>query len=265
MGLFSKIVDVINNAKNGFVSAIILCAGSSTRFSDEGENKQLAEVNGKPVIERTLTVFDNCQSINEIILVVRKEDAESYKSFVYDKGFKKIKCIVTGGPTRQSSALRGFKYVSNKAKYVAIHDGARCLVTENIIETVLKEANKHGIATAASRVTDTVKMSDKDGFIYKTIDRNNLWNVQTPQIFEYKKYQISAYKAKQDDFAGTDDCMLAEHAKFKVKLVDTGNDNIKITVKDDIKRAELILSARGEKWELVTDMTYTDLQMANIL
>ena len=110
MGFFSKISEAINNLKNGFVSAIILCAGSSTRFSNQGENKQLAEINGIPVIERTLNVFEECQSINEIVLVVRKEDAESYKAFVYDKGYKKVKCIVTGGQTRQLSALRGFLF-----------------------------------------------------------------------------------------------------------------------------------------------------------
>lgn len=247
MGLFSKLVDALHIAKSGFVSAVILCAGSSTRFSNNGENKQLAEINGVPVIERTVRVFDESVDINEIILVVRKEDAEEYKTFVYNKGFKKVKCIVTGGSTRQSSALRGFKYVSKKAKYVAIHDGARCLVTEGIISSVLNATIKHGIATSASRVTDTIKLADKDDFISKTIDRTSLWSVQTPQIFEYKKYQISAYKAKQDNFEATDDCMLAEYAKFKVKLVDTGNDNIKITVKEDIKRAEAILSARGEK------------------
>ena len=245
MGFFSKISEAINNLKNGFVSAIILCAGSSTRFSNQGENKQLAEINGIPVIERTLNVFEECQSINEIVLVVRKEDAESYKAFVYDKGYKKVKCIVTGGQTRQLSALRGFKYVSKKAKYVAIHDGARCLVTQSIIEDVLNEATKHGAATSATRVTDTVKLAKKDGFIQKTLDRSNMWNVQTPQIFEYKKYQIAAYKSNQDNFDATDDCMLAEYVGFKVKLVDTGNENIKITVKDDIKRAEAILASRG--------------------
>lgn len=245
MGLFSKISEAINNFKTGFVSSIILCAGSSTRFSNKGENKQLAEINGVAVIERTLNVFEECQSINEIILVVRKEDAENYKSFVYDKCYKKVKCIVTGGQTRRISALRGFKYVSKKAKYVAVHDGARCLITQSIINEVLNEAIKYGIATSASKVTDTVKLANKDGFIQKTLDRSNMWNVQTPQIFEYKKYQIAAYKANQDNFDATDDCMLAEHAGFKVKLVDTGNENIKITVKDDIKRAEAILASRG--------------------
>lgn len=251
MGIFSKIAGVFNTLKNGTVSAIILCAGSSTRFSNEGKSKQLARVDGITVIERTLRAFDECNSINEIIVVVRKEDAEDYKSFIYDKGFKKVKCIVTGGETRQISALRGFKYVSDKSKYVAIHDGARCLVDNKIIETVLREATKHGAATAATKVTDTVKEADKDGFIVKTLDRSNMWNVQTPQIFEYKKYMISAYKAKQDGYIATDDCMLAEYAGFKVKLVDTGKDNIKITFEDDIKRAEAILKAKGEqsKWE----------------
>ncbi len=246
MGIFSKIAGAFNTLKNGVVSAIILCAGSSTRFSNGTKSKQLAEVCGISVIERTLRAFEECNSINEIILVVRKEDAEEYKSFVYDKGFKKIKCIVTGGSTRQISALKGFKHVSKKTKYVAIHDGARCLVDSKIIESVLKEATKNGIATAASKVTDTVKAADKDGFIIKTLDRTNMWNVQTPQIFEYKKYQISAYKAKQDGYIATDDCMLAEYVGFKVKLVDTGNENIKITVQEDIKRAEAILNARGE-------------------
>ena len=245
MGIFSKIAGVLNNKKNSVVSAIILCAGASTRFSNGSQNKQLALVNGIPVIEHTLRAFDDCDSINEIVVVVRKEDAESYKDFIYEKCFKKVKCIVTGGETRQISALRGFKHVSDKTKYVVIHDGARCLVTDKIIKSVLKQATINGIATAASQVTDTVKRSDKDGFILKTLDRSNMWNVQTPQIFEYKKYMVSAYKAKQDGFVATDDCMLAEHAGFRVKLVDTGSDNIKITIKDDIKRAEAILSLRG--------------------
>ena len=247
MGLFSRIAEAFNTLKNGSVSAIILCAGSSTRFSNEGKSKQLATVGGITVIERTIRAFEDCNSINEIIVVVRKEDAESYKSFIYDKGFRKVKCIVTGGDSRQISALRGFKHVSDKAKYVAIHDGARCLVDNKIIESVLKEAVKNGIATSAVPVTDTVKLANDDGFIVKTIDRRNMWNVQTPQIFEYKKYQISAYKAKEDGFIATDDCMLAEHAGFKVKLVNTGHENIKITVKEDIKRAEAILALRGEK------------------
>ena len=242
----SKIAGGINNSKRAKTSAIILCAGSSTRFSAEKENKQMALVSGTPVILRTIDAFEKCEFINEIVLVVRKEDAEKYKELVCENGLKKVSCIVIGGETRQSSALRGFKHISEKSKYVAIHDGARCLVTPEIIQKVIFEADAHKAASAASRVTDTVKIADKNGFIAKTVDRNYVWNVQTPQVFEVKLYQACAYNAKDKGIDATDDCMLLESAGFKVKLVDTGKSNIKITVKEDISLAEYILSQRGE-------------------
>lgn len=242
----SKIAGGISNIKRGKTSAVILCAGSSTRFSDQNENKQLAMVNDVPVILRTITAFEQTDAIGEIILVTRKDDIDTLKQLVCKNGIKKVSCIVVGGDTRQSSALRGFKRVSEKSTYVAIHDGARCLVTPEIITTVIKEADKHKAATAACRVTDTVKLADKDGFISKTIDRDTVWNVQTPQVFEKKLYNVCAYNATQKGINATDDCMLAEASGFKVKLVDTGKNNIKITVKEDIALAEYILSLRGD-------------------
>ena len=239
----SKLAGGISNAKLGKTSAIILCAGSSTRF---GDDKQMAEVSGKSVALRTIEVFDSCDLIFEIILVVRKEDVENYKNLVCKNGLRKVSCIVVGGDTRQSSALRGFKHVSEKAKLVAIHDGARCLVTNEIITAVVKSADEYKAATAASKVYDTVKIADRDGFISKTVDRELVWNVQTPQVFEKKLYMACAYNAKENDIIATDDCMLLESAGFKVKLVDTGKNNIKITVKEDIKLAEYILSLREE-------------------
>lgn len=243
----SKLVGGASNVRRGKTSAIILCAGSSTRFGEGEENKQMAEVNGKAVAIRTIEAFDTCDLIYEIILVVRKDDVEKYKSLVCENGFSKVSCIVVGGDTRQSSALRGFKHVSEKAKLVAIHDGARCLVTHEIIEEVIKSADEHKAATAASRVTDTVKLADKNEFIAKTVDRRDVWNVQTPQVFEKKLYMACAYYAKENNIEATDDCMLLESAGFKVKLVDTGKENIKITVKDDIKLAEFYLSQREER------------------
>ena len=242
----SKIAGGINNIKRGKTSAIILCAGSSTRFSDQRENKQFALVSGIPVVLRTIQAFEKTDSINEIILVTKKEDIDDLKALVCDNGIKKVSCIVVGGNTRQESAMKGFKHVSEKSKLVAIHDGARCLVTPEIIERVIVEADKHKAATAATRVTDTVKISDKDGFISKTIDRNFVWNVQTPQIFEKKLYNVCAYNAQQKGISATDDCMLVESAGFKVKLVDTGRENIKITVKDDVQLAEHILDTWGK-------------------
>ena len=193
--IFSKIAGSINNIRRSKTSAIILCAGASTRFSST-ENKQLAEVCGVPVIVRTISAFEGSELISEIILVTKKEDIEKYKQLVCENGFRKVSCIVVGGDTRQSSALRGFKHVSEKSNFVAIHDGARCLVTKEIINKVITEADAHKAATAASKVTDTVKIADNNGFISKTIDRSYVWNVQTPQVFETKLYSICAYKAK---------------------------------------------------------------------
>ena len=246
MGLFSKMAKAFDGMKSGYTSAIILCAGNSTRFGKGAENKQMAQVKGKGVAERTIAVFEKCKSIKEIILVVRKEDLQKYKELIVINDFKKIRCIVVGGDTRQNSAFRGFRHISEKSKYVVIHDGARCLVTEEIIEEVLKKAIEYNAASAASRTTDTVKWVDDDGFIKRTLDREYVWNVQTPQAFETKTYKASAYNARQKNIQVTDDCMLAEKAGFRVKLVDTGKENIKITVKEDIMYAEYVLSKREE-------------------
>lgn len=243
----SKIVGKVKGVKRGKISAIILCAGGSTRFSEGRESKQFATVRGIPVILRTILTFEKTESISEIILVARKEDIEDLKSLVCVNGIKKVSCIVVGGSTRQESAQKGFKHVSEKSTFVAIHDGARCMVTPEIIETVISEAERYMAATAASRVTDTVKISDDNGFIKKTIKRDNVWNVQTPQVFEKKLYTTAIYNAKQKGIEATDDCMLVENIDFKIKLVETGKENIKITVKDDILLAENILTARGDE------------------
>ena len=248
MKFLSKFLGAFKKVKRGKASAVILCAGASTRFSGDGkENKQMAQVLGLPVIVRTILAFECCDDIHEIVLVVRKKDIKRYEALVNSCGFQKVTSVVVGGATRQESALAGFDAISPKSSLVAIHDGARCLVTPELISKVVADAGTYRAATAASRVTDTVKMATKDGFISSTIDRDFVWNVQTPQIFEVKLYAASAYTAKEKGFFATDDCMLVENAGFKVKLVDTGKDNIKITVKDDIALAEHILTSRGEE------------------
>lgn len=224
-----------------FVSAIILCAGASSRF---GSNKQLALIDGKTVAERTIEVFEELDEIQEIVLVVPKESTKDFQDIILLNEFKKVRAIVTGGETRQISASRGLRHISEKAKYVAIHDGARCLVTPEIILSVLEEAIENKCATAACQMTDTIKLSNEEGFIKKTVDRTALWSVQTPQIFETDVYKLATYKAVQDDIEVTDDCMLAENAGFKVKLVDTGKENIKITRPVDIALAEFIIASR---------------------
>ena len=178
---------------------------------------------------------------------MRKEDVGHFKDLISANYYKKVKSIVTGGASRQISALRGLKHVSDKTKYVAIHDGARCLITDEMIERVAKEAIKCGAATAAFPVVDTIKLADKNGNIKATLDRNFIWHVQTPQIFELELYKTCSNKAKTSGKAVTDDCMLVEIYGSKVKLVNTGEENIKITVLDDIKKAEFILKQREKQ------------------
>jgi 2-C-methyl-D-erythritol 4-phosphate cytidylyltransferase len=242
--IFSQISEIFHH---GEVSAIILCAGNSSRFSDGKESKQMAEIRGKSVIVRTIEAFEKSPNIREIVLVARKEDTSEYNKIVSEHAFKKVSCIVVGGETRQLSAMRGFKHISEKTKFVAFHDGARCLVTPEIIDAVVDSAKEYNAATAATRVTDTVKISDEDGNIARTVNRELMWTVQTPQIFERELYRVCIENAIQKGVVATDDCMLAEAYGQKVKLVETGKENIKITVKEDVDFAEAILAMREER------------------
>lgn len=242
--IFSQISEIFHH---GDVSAIILCAGNSTRFSGGKESKQMANIAGKSAIIRTIEAFEKCNLIREVILVVRKEDTSDYNTMICDLAFKKVSCIVVGGETRQLSAMRGFKHISEKTKYVAFHDGARCLVTPEIIEEVVIAAKQYGAATAASQITDTVKIADENSDIARTVNRDLMWTVQTPQVFEKELYRVCIDNAIEKGIVATDDCMLAEAYGQKVRLVETGKENIKITVKSDVAFAEAIIKAREEQ------------------
>ena len=231
--------------KPHFTSAIIAAAGCGSRMCDEsGKTKQLMELCGIPVIVHTLRAFEKCEQINEIIVVARRDEVEIYEKYKSDYGFSKISAVVVGGDTRQESVLRGFEAISDKSDFVAIHDGARCLTTSEMIDAVLFEAFRKGAATAATKATDTVKRADGKGFISETIEREGLWLAQTPQVFKTELYRAAAYVSKEDGFAATDDNSLAEHVGFQVKLVDCGSENIKITTAVDLSIAEVILRRR---------------------
>ncbi|MBO5379997.1 MAG: 2-C-methyl-D-erythritol 4-phosphate cytidylyltransferase [Clostridia bacterium] len=245
--IFSQLSEKFNLSHNADTSAILLCAGESTRFSGGRSSKQMASVLGKAVIARTIEAFEESPSIKEIVLVVKKEETDDYNKLICNSVYKKISCIVVGGDTRQISAMRGFKHISEKSKLVAIHDGARCLVTPEIIEAVISEARSNGAASSANKVTDTVKIVDDDKNISRTVSRENMWTVQTPQVFEHQLYRNCIENAKEKGIGATDDCMLAEAYGQKVKLVETGRENIKITYKEDILLAEAIIKARGDK------------------
>lgn len=232
-------------ATTKFTSAVILAAGNGTRFGSKVK-KQFADVLGLPCIVRTVNAFEECRLIDEIILVGNKEILSSLSD---EYGFKKVTMIVEGGETRQDSALLGFDSVSDKSQFVAIHDGARCLVTPEIIEATVKEAYRHRIAAAAHRSEDTVKICDSDGFIESTQDRDKTWLVQTPQVFKADIYRAAAYMAKKDEAVVTDDCMLCERLGFDIKLIECGRENIKLTNPDDLSLCEAIIAYREMKKE----------------
>ena len=225
-------------------SAIILAAGSSCRMG--GIDKQLLELDGMPVIARTVKAFEDCEAITEIVLVTKEESKAALGELCKKYEFKKIKSIIIGGDTRQASAWNGLLAVDDKAEFIAIHDGARCLITPEQIINVAREAYRCGAASAGTKSTDTVKLSE-NGFIAESLDRDKIWLAQTPQIFNANLYRAASYTANEAKFKATDDCMLAERIKFNtVKLVDCGKYNMKITTTDDIILAEAILASRNK-------------------
>ncbi len=225
-------------------AAIIVAAGDSTRM-DKGVSKQLLSVGGIPVLARTLLAFERSGYIDEIIAVTREQDLEAVTAMAERYGIKKPFKVVLGGSSRAESAANGFAAIGDKIKYVAIHDGARCLVTPAMIKKVLRSAYLHKAATAACPVTDTVKIATKHGFIASTTDRSRVFLAQTPQVFHADLYRAALAHSKGLEL--TDDNQLIENIGVPVKLVNTGTENIKITRPEDLEKAEMILKIRESK------------------
>lgn len=218
------------------ISAVIVAAGSGTRMK-AGKNKVFLELLGKTILEHTVSVFEKMAMIDEIVVVTN--EIEEAGRILAD--YSKVVAIVPGGSVRGESVQNGLMKASGD--FVAIHDGARALILEEDIEKVLVEAQKNGAAALGVKCKDTLKMADESGFISKTLDREFLYNIQTPQVFKFAEI-IRWYEDCDEVF--TDDCALAEKYGAKVKIVDGSYDNIKITTPDDMDLAERILKKRGK-------------------
>lgn len=221
--------------------AIILGAGSGTRMKSD-KSKLLLEVCGKTVIERTVSVFSKIQEINEIIVVCRQEDFDSFEEVLggYDISY----CF--GGATRQQSVMNALETVDD-CDYLIIHDGARPLITEAEIRSTLDSAIKNGAAAVGVPVKDTIKVVDGNMQIVDTPDRSRLISIRTPQIFEFELYKQAAELAKKQGKDFTDDCRLVENFNKPVFAVAGDYGNIKITTPEDIPMAESIIKMRGEQ------------------
>lgn len=227
-----------------FTSAVIVAAGFSTRM--EGISKQMMLLSGVPVIVHTLRAFDETPCIHEIVIVAKKSEIPTYDELIREYGIKKVSTVVEGGASRQESVRLGLDAVHPKSAFIAISDGARCLVTEEMITRVCRNAYIHGAATAATRATDTVKIGEKNAFITSTTERKHTWLAQTPQVFKTNLYRAAAYTALEHKFEGTDDNSLVEEIEYPVKLVECGRENIKITTPADLYLAEAILRYRRD-------------------
>jgi len=216
------------------VGAVIVAAGQSQRMGEV--DKLLASLGGKPVLVRTTTPFQQCQLIDQIALVVSGEIEPQCHQFITTEGWSKALNVCLGGRRRQDSVAAGLKLL-DACHWVVIHDGARPFITVDLIERGLEAARETGAAVAAVPVTDTIKVTGDDRIVCQTPPRQNLWAVQTPQVFSIS-IVTEAYKKANGDV--TDDASLVEQLGYKVKLYMGSYDNIKITTPEDLALARVL-------------------------
>ena len=244
---FLRAVAGTPNPKN-FTSVVVCAAGSSTRMEKlMGEpRKQFMELDGLPVVARTLMAYEAADTVHEIIVVAREDELPLYEGFKETYGLSKLTKIVKGGATRQESARLGSDEVNEKCKYIAVADAARCLTTPDEIQRVCHAAYQYGAASAGVKTTDTVKICDKSAFIESTPEREYVWLAQTPQVFSVSIYRTAAYVCRDDSVEATDDNSMVEYIRMPVKMVACSRENIKITEPADVTFAEAILALRAK-------------------
>ena len=219
---------------------VIVAAGTGTRMN-MGINKQFIKLEGKEIIYYTIEKFYRNENIEDIVVVVKEEEAEFFRKKILDKyNFKNIK-IAYGGKERQDSVYNGLKSLDKNCNIVLIHDGARPFVSDKIINKSIEEAKENKAVVVGVPVKDTIKVIDNDNNIVDTPNRSLLWAVQTPQTFDYNLLIKSYEDAFKDNFYGTDDAMLVERIGYKVKMVEGSYNNIKITTQEDLNLGNQIL------------------------
>lgn len=222
-----------------YCGAVIVAAGSASRM--EGIDKALALLGGEPVILQTVKAFQKCSAIEEIVIVTRQDLLEKIAQLTMP--YEKVKAVVLGGADRTQSVMCGLAALSEKVELAAIHDGARPLITPELIEKTVSAADFHGAAAPAIAVKDTIK-NVQNHWVYGTPDRNSLRAVQTPQVFYLPDLRTALTQAVKDGAAITDDCSALERMGIPVYLVDGQESNLKITTPMDLKVAELLWEER---------------------
>ena len=222
-------------------SAVIVAAGSARMM--EGIDKVLAPLGELPVLVHTIYSFQDCPRFDEIVVVTREDLLVEVSRICKDFQLDKVSKVVVGGRERTDSVLAGLREVRPDADLIAIHDGARPLAPQQVLEEVVERAAETGAAAPAIPVTDTVKRA-REGLIEETVDRSELWTVQTPQVFEAGLIRAAVEKAVVDGESLTDECGAVERLGMKVSLTTGSKENIKITTPFDLILGEAILEAR---------------------
>lgn len=219
-----------------YCGAVIVAAGNASRMG--GIDKVMAELGGEPMICRTVRAFQTAPAIREIVIVTRPDLIDQIKELCKD--YSKVTTVTAGGSSRQESVEKGLAALSKKVKLAAIQDGARPLISLDVIERTVRAAHSYGAAAPGIPVKDTIKQVE-GGIIANTPDRSKLQAVQTPQVFDFDLLQGALKKAREDKAELTDDCSAVERLNMSVYMVEGDERNIKVTTPMDLKIAQMLL------------------------
>ena len=232
------------STENQSACAVIVAAGSSRRMG--GENKLLLPLCGKPVLAHTMTAFQACDAIRDIVLVCREQDMDTYRALAEANGITKLRTLTRGGDTRTESVLAGVSAAPENCALVAVHDGARPLVSDEVITQAVTEAAKSGAAAPVIPVKDSIKRIE-NGKIAADVPRDTLAAVQTPQVFRRDMLLRALQDAAANDRSFTDDCAAVEALGQTVSATQGSYENIKVTTPEDIAVAEAFMHRRKSK------------------
>ena len=236
-------MDISNVTRQGrkllklkYCGAVIVAAGTASRMG--GIDKIMEPLDGEPMVMRAIRTFQDCDAIREIVVVTRQDLIVPIMSLC--AGIDKVKAVVAGGSSRPESVNAGLNALSDKVKLAAIHDGARPLITWQVIDRVVRAANSYGAAAPGIPVKDTIK-AVTGGVVKETPDRKTLRAIQTPQVFDIALLRGALKKAKDDGAEITDDCSAVERMGMSVKIVEGDERNLKVTTPMDLAIAKLLL------------------------
>lgn len=225
------------------LTCLVLAAGRGVRLKSP-LSKALIDVGGKPVIYYSLRVLNNHPEVDNIIVVCNRDNIKRIERITKKYGFRKVKDFILGGKERKDSVLNAIKSVALESDYVLIHDAARPVLSKGLVSACIDSARKYGAAIAAVRVKPTIKVSKDGAWVKSTLDRKQLWEAQTPQVF--KKELISRGYRGLGNKEVTDDSMLIERLGRKVRLVSGYYSNIKITTPEDLLFIRAIIKKAGQ-------------------